>query len=146
GTDHIDLYITHWQDRTTPVSETMEALRKLKEQGKIRAIGASNVSQDELAAYIATGGLDAIQEEYSMARRDIEATLLPTCRQHGVSMLSYSSLALGLLSGRIGPDRVFRGDDQRRDNPRFSAANLRKVEALMRDIAPVVEAHGATPA
>jgi methylglyoxal reductase len=146
GTDHIDLYITHWQDRTTPVSETMEALRKLKEQGKIRAIGASNVSQDELAAYIATGGLDAIQEEYSMARRDIEATLLPTCRQHGVSMLSYSSLALGLLSGRIGPDRVFRGDDQRRDNPRFSAANLRKVEALMRDIAPAVEAHGATPA
>ena len=118
GTDHVDLYITHWQDPTTPIAETMEALQKLKQQGKIRAIGASNLSPQELEAYVAvggldarggeltcTGGLDAIQEEYSMVKRDIEATLLPTCRQHGVSMLSYSSLALGLLSGthRPGP-------------------------------------------
>jgi len=146
GTDHIDLYITHWQDRTTPISETMEALQKLKEQGKIRAIGASNVSPDELEAYLAAGGLDALQEEYSMIKREIETTLLPACRQHNIAMLSYSSLALGLLSGRIGPDRVFKGDDLRRENPRFSLANRQKVEALMRDIAPVVEAHGATPA
>lgn len=146
GTDHIDLYITHWQDRTTPISETMEALQKLKEQGKIRAIGASNVSPDELEAYLAAGGPDALQEEYSMIKREIETTLLPACRQHNIAMLSYSSLALGLLSGRIGPDRVFKGDDLRRENPRFSLANRQKVEALMRDIAPVVEAHGATPA
>lgn len=146
GTDHVDLYITHWQDPTTPISETMEALQKLKQQGKIRAIGASNLSPQELDAYVAVGGLDAIQEEYSMAKRGIEATLLPTCRRHGVSLLSYSSLALGLLSGRIGPEREFSGDDQRKDNPRFSVANRQKVAALMRDIAPVVEAHGATPA
>lgn len=146
GTDHIDLYITHWQDRTTPIAETMEALWKLKQQGKIRAIGASNVSPDDLDAYLAVGGLDALQEEYSMVKRDIESTLLPTCRKHGISMLSYSSLALGLLSGRIGPDRVFQGDDLRRENPRFSLANRRKVDALMRDIEPVVEAHNATPA
>jgi aryl-alcohol dehydrogenase-like predicted oxidoreductase len=61
-------------------------------------------------------------------------------------MLSYSSLALGLLSGRIGPDRVFDGDDQRRDNPRFSVANRQKVAALMSDLAPVADAHKATPA
>ena len=146
GTDHVDLYITHWQDPTTPISETMEALQKLKQQGKIRAIGASNLSPQELDAYVAVGGLDAIQEEYSMVKRGIEATLLPTCRRHGVSLLSYSSLALGLLSGRIGPEREFSGDDQRKDNPRFSVANRQKVAALMRDIAPVVEAHGATPA
>ena len=106
-TDYIDLYITHWQDPTTPVSETMEALEQLKVQGKIRSIGASNVSADDLEAYIGAGQLDAIQEEYSMVKRDIEGTLLPICAEHGVSMLSYSSLALGLLSGKIGPDRTF---------------------------------------
>lgn len=146
GTDHIDLYITHWQDLTTPVAETMGALETLKRQGKIRAIGASNVSAAELDAYVDTGGLDAIQEEYSMVKRDIEGSLLPICHRHGVSVLSYSSLALGLLSGRIGPDRVFDGDDLRKDNRRFSIANRQKVAALMRDIDPVVAAHAATPA
>ncbi len=146
GTDHVDLYITHWQDPTTPVAETVDALERLKEQGKIRCIGASNVSATELDAYVATGKLEVIQEEYSMAKRDIEASLLPACRRKGVSMLSYSSLALGLLSGRIGPDRAFDGDDQRRDNPRFSVGNRHKVAALMADIAPVVETHRATPA
>lgn len=146
GTDHIDLYITHWQDPTTPIAETVGALERLKEQGKIRAIGASNVSPSEMEAYLAAGGLDALQEEYSMVRRDIETSILPACRRHGVSMLSYSSLALGLLSGRIGAAREFSGDDLRRDNPRFSVANRRKVEALMADIDPVIEAHGATPA
>lgn len=146
GTDHIDLYITHWQDPTTPVTETMGALERLKQQGKIRAIGASNVSPGELDSYLAAGRLDALQEEYSMVKRDIEASLLPTCIREGVSMLSYSSLALGLLTGRIGPDREFSGDDQRRDNPRFSVGNRRKVAALMADIAPVTEAHAATPA
>ncbi|MCO5160154.1 MAG: aldo/keto reductase [Mesorhizobium sp.] len=146
GTDHIDHYITHWQDPTTPVAETMEALQRLKQQGKIRSIGASNLSVAELEAYVAAGGLDAIQEEYSMVKRDAEATLLPICRKYGVSMLSYSSLALGLLSGRVGPGRTFEGDDQRKNNPRFSVANREKVAALMHDIAPVVEAHGATPA
>jgi len=146
GTDHIDHYITHWQDPTTPIADTMDVLRKLKAQGKIRSIGASNLSSEDLAAYVAAGGLDAIQEEYSMVKRDIETTLLPACRQHGVSTLSYSSLALGLLSGKIGPDRRFAGDDQRKDNPRFSTGNRQKVARLMQDIAPVAERHEATPA
>ncbi|MBU4531908.1 MAG: aldo/keto reductase [Hoeflea sp.] len=145
-TDYIDLYITHWQDPTTPVSETMEALEQLKAQGKIRSVGASNVSADDLEAYIAAGQLDAIQEEYSMVKRDIEGTLLPICAGHGVSMLSYSSLALGLLSGKIGPDRTFSGDDQRKDNPRFSMANREKIAGLMREIAPIAERHQATHA
>lgn len=144
GTDHIDHYITHWQDPTTPIAETMEALETLKQQGKIRSIGASNTSVDEVRAYLAAGQLDAIQEEYSMVKRDIESSLLPVCRDTGVSVLSYSSLALGLLSGKIGPDRVFTGDDQRKDNPRFSMANRQKVAALMQAIAPIAETHGAT--
>lgn len=145
GTDHIDHYITHWQDPTTPIAETMDALVELKQQGKIGSIGASNVSGADLKAYIATGALDAIQEEYSMARRGIESTLLPFCREHGVSVLSYSSLSRGLLTGKVGPDREFSGDDQRRTDPHFSQNNREKVSRLMADIAPIAEAHAATP-
>lgn len=128
GTDYIDLYITHWQDPTTPIEETMSALEELRQAGKIKAIGASNVGRGELERYIAVGGLDAIQERFSMIDREIETELLPLTRRSGVATLSYSSLALGLLSGSIGPERVFSGDDQRRDNPRFSVGNREKVE------------------
>jgi methylglyoxal reductase len=143
-TDFIDHYITHWQDPTTPIAETMEALETLKQQGKIRSIGASNTNVDEIAAYIAAGQLDAIQEEYSMVKRDIETSLLPLCTEHAVSALSYSSLALGLLSGKLGPDRTFTGDDQRKDNPRFSLANRQKVATLMEEISPIADSHNAT--
>ena len=146
GTDYIDLYITHWQDPTTPVAETMGALEALKAKGKIRAIGASNVSPGDLKAYVGTGQLDAIQEQYNMVHRDIEAELLPICAEHGVSVLSYSSLALGLLSGRIGPDRVFEGDDLRRENPLFSVENRTKAMAMADAIRPIAEGHGATVA
>ncbi|AMN51745.1 aldo/keto reductase [Labrenzia sp. CP4] len=146
GTDYIDHYITHWQDPTTRIAETMEALETLKTQGKIRSIGASNTTADDVKAYVAAGQLDAIQEEYSMIKRDIEDTLVPLCLKEKVSVLSYSSLALGLLTGKIGPDRTFEGDDQRKDNPRFSVENRRKVARLMDAIAPIAEAHGATKA
>ncbi len=144
GTDYIDHYITHWQDPTTPIAETMEALETLKRQGKILSIGASNTSAEDIEAYVAAGQLDAIQEEYSMVKRDIEATLLPVAAAHGVSALSYSSLALGLLSGKMTPDRSFEGDDQRKDNPRFSGPNRKKVKALMDEITPIADAHEAT--
>jgi methylglyoxal reductase len=146
GTDYIDLYITHWQDPTTPIAETMEALERLKSAGKIRAIGASNLNPAELQQYVAAGQLDAIQERYSMLDREIEQTLLPIARQHQVAALSYSSLALGLLSGAIDPAREFSGDDQRKDNPRFSQANRRKVAALKHALAPVAEIHQASMA
>ena len=144
GTDYIDLYITHWQDPTTPVEETVAALEELKQAGKIRAIGASNVNRSELEQYLATGALDAIQERFSMIDRGIEADLLPLTAKSDVSTLSYSSLALGLLSGTIGPDRVFSGDDQRRDNPRFSVANRQKAKDFAEAIRPVAERHGAS--
>lgn len=143
-TDYIDHYITHWQDPTTSVEETVAALEKLKRDGKIRSIGASNLSREDLEAYIATGSLDAIQEQYNMLDRDIETTLAPVCRANGISILSYSALALGLLSGRIGPDRQFSGDDQRKDNPRFSAANRQKIAAFADALAPLTERHDAS--
>ncbi len=144
GTDYIDLYITHWQDSTTPIAETVAALEELKKAGKIRAIGASNVNRAELEQYIATGALDAIQERFSMIDREIEADLLPLTVPNGVATLSYSSLALGLLSGAIGPDRVFAGDDQRKDNPRFSVANRQKAKDFAQAIGTVAERHDAS--
>lgn len=146
GTDHIDLYITHWQDPTTPIAETMAALEKLKATGKIRAIGASNISAENLGRYIDAGQLDAIQERYSMIDREIEGNLLPITRRHDVATLSYSSLALGLLTGTIDPARTFNGDDQRKDNPRFSMDNREKVARLKQAIAPIAEHHQASMA
>ncbi|GCA52177.1 general stress protein 69 [Sinorhizobium sp. KGO-5] len=144
GTDYIDLYITHWQDPTTPIEETMRALEDLRTAGKIRAIGASNVNLEELEIYVKIGGLDAIQERFSMLDREIEAQLLPVTTANGVATLSYSSLALGLLSGSIGPERVFSGDDQRRDNPRFSVANREKVTRFAEAIRPIAQEHEAS--
>ncbi len=136
-TDYVDLYITHWQDPTTPVAETMDALLDLKRQGKIRAIGVSNVDAETLTEYLRHGPVDAIQERYSLIDREIERTLLPLCRQHDIAVLGYSSLALGLLAGPIDPKREFSGDDQRRGHPRFSAANRAKLSAFFADIEPV---------
>jgi methylglyoxal reductase len=145
-TDYIDLYITHWQDPTTSVAETMDALLRLKQEGKIRAIGASNCSVADIEAYTAAGQLDAIQERYSMLDRQIEATLLPAAARADVSTLSYSSLALGLLAGNIAADRAFTGDDQRREDPRFSPANRRRALEFAAELAPVAHAHGASVA
>jgi methylglyoxal reductase len=133
-TDYIDLYITHWQDATTPVAETMDALLELKKQGKIRAIGVSNVSPETLAEYLRHGPVDAAQERYS---REIEETLVPLCTEHGVAVLGYSSLALGLLAGPIDPERQFTGDDQRASNPRFSAQNRAKLKAFFEELEPL---------
>ena len=144
GTDYLDLYITHWQDPTTPIDETLEALLQLKSAGKIRATGASNVTAEDLRAYVAAGQLDSIQEEFSMIHRKIEGELVPICADHGVSILSYSSLALGLLSGKIGPDRVFEGDDLRITDPRFSVENRTRVAALLDEVAPIAADHTAT--
>lgn len=136
-TDYIDLYITHWQDETTPVAETMAALLDLKRQGRIRAIGVSNVDAATLAEYLRHGPVDAIQERYSLIDREIESTLMPLCRDHGVGILGYSSLALGLLAGPIDPGRQFTGDDQRAGNPRFGAANRARLAAFFDELEPL---------
>jgi len=136
-TDYIDLYITHWQDSTTPVEETMDALLTLKQQGKIRAIGVSNASPETLGEYLQYGPVDAAQERYSLIDREIEQTLVPLCTRHNVAMLGYSSLALGLLAGPIDPAREFTGDDQRASNPRFGTANRARLKAFFDELEPV---------
>jgi len=141
GVDTIDLLQTHWQDETTPIADTMAELLRLRDEGKIRAIGACNASVEQLGAYRAAGALDSDQERYSMLDRQLEETQLPWCREQGVAVLAYSPMANGLLTGRMGPDRVFPADDLRSQRPRFAVENRRRVAALLESIRPIAEAH-----
>lgn len=138
-TDYIDHYITHWQDATTPIDETMETLLNLKKEGKIRSIGISNSSGDELKKYQKSGLIDAVQEKYNMLDRDLESSLLPLCRSTNVSVLSYASLATGLLTGKLDTGRIFKGDDQRIGNPRFTPENRKKMILFFEKLAPIAD-------
>ena len=109
-TDHLDVLYTHWQTPDFgiyPLEETVEAMMKLKEQGKIRAIGASNVTADIIRGYCKYGQLDVIQEKYSLLTRRVEKQLLPTCRELGVSVQAYSPLEQGLLTGKVTMETTY---------------------------------------
>ncbi len=143
-TDHVDLYQTHWQDPTTPIAETMATLVDLKRQGKIRAIGVSNAAVDDIRRYQRLGPVDVDQEKYSLLDREMEEALLPYCREHGMAVLAYSPLANGLLTGKIGSEREFTGDDLRRGNARFSVENRARIQGVLERVRPIAEAHGLT--
>jgi aryl-alcohol dehydrogenase-like predicted oxidoreductase len=141
GTDYIDLYQTHWQDETTPIEDTIGMLVRLKQEGKIRAVGVSNVSSAQLEKYHRLGPVDSDQEEYNILNRDVEVELLPYCRANDIAVLAYSPLAQGLLSGRISLDQQFPQGDFRRDHARFSLENRNKSAAFLESIQPVARAH-----
>ncbi len=145
GTDRIDLYQTHWQEPQTPIEDTMGCLLRLKDEGKIRAIGVCNATGEEMDRYRAAGALDSDQEKYSMLDRTLEGGQLGYCRENGVAVLAYSPLALGLLTGKIGPEREFGEGDVRRGKARFAPANLRRVADLLARFEPVRQKHGCTP-
>jgi len=145
GVDHIDLYQTHWQDETTPIEDTMETLMELKNEGKIRAIGACNAELEDLEQYSRSGQLDVDQEKYSLIDRKIESGILPWCGENNVIMLAYSPLVSGLLTGKIDADREFEGDDLRKNNPRFSIENRNKINSVLEnEFKPIAEKYGLT--
>jgi aryl-alcohol dehydrogenase-like predicted oxidoreductase len=145
-TEVIDIYVTHWQDPTTPVAETMGALEDLRTAGKIRAIAASNVTAKDVQEYLGHGQLDGIQERYNALDRELEDELVPMCLDAGVSIMSYSSLALGILSGRIPPERVFQGDDQRATGARYSPESRATLGAVLQRLDPLCAELGVTTA
>ncbi|WRS27142.1 aldo/keto reductase [Oscillospiraceae bacterium MB08-C2-2] len=107
GTDYIDIYFTHWQaiePLKTPISETMTALMELKKEGKIRAIGGSNVSLEDIKEYQKYGQFDIIQEKFSMLDRKIDAELLPYCEKNDITVMAYSPIEQGLLTGKVTVD------------------------------------------
>ena len=138
-TDYIDLYQTHWQDATTPIEDTMAALMALKDEGKIRAIGVSNANTTQMEEYRRAGILDTDQEKYSMLDRKKETGQLQYCCKNSIAFLAYSPLALGLLTGKIGPDTQFGEGDLRTGNSRFSSENIKKVTAMLNEIQPVAD-------
>ena len=131
GTDHLDVLYTHWQSPDLglyPLEETVEAMMKLKEQGKIRAIGASNVTADIIRGYCKYGQLDVIQEKYSLLTRRVEKQLLPTCKELGVSIQAYSPLEQGLLTGKVTMETTYPEGSTRNTNPSFQPA--RRAQAI----------------
>ncbi|CAB1058435.1 General stress protein 69 (YhdN) [Olavius sp. associated proteobacterium Delta 1] len=129
-TDYIDLYHTHWpslEPDKYPIDNTMQCLMKLKEDGKIRAIAASNVDIDHIKQYQSAGILDAIQPRYSMLDREIEKELLPYCLANGISTLAYSPLEQGLLTGKIGMDQTYPEGVYRNQIPWYLPVNREKV-------------------
>lgn len=105
--DYIDVYMTHWQSVEpyfTPISETMEALNELKAAGKIKAIGAANISPEQIKEYLKYGELDIVQGKYSVLDRAIEEDLFPVCKEYGITLQAYSPLEQGLLSGTFPRD------------------------------------------
>lgn len=141
-TDVIDLYQTHWQNDATPIEERMGVLEALKQEGKIRAIGVSNATPEQIDEYRRFGQVDSDQEKYSMLDREMEATNLPKCRAEGIAFLAYSPLAQGLLTGKIDPERQYPEDDQRRYKPRFAPDNVRQVQAMLEPMRPIAQRHG----
>src|SRR5579871_674475 len=118
-TDYIDIYQVHWPDPLVPVEETAEAMATLFRQGKIRAIGVSNFSVDQMDEFRRVAPLHVLQSPYNLFEREIESDLLPYCRKNNIATLGYGALCRGLLSGRMRPDTVFGGDDLRRTDPKF---------------------------
>ena len=149
GTDHLDVLYTHWQTPDPdlyPLEETVEALMKLKEQGKIRAIGASNTTAAFIRGYCKYGELDVIQEKYSLLTRRVEKQLLPTCKELGVSIQAYSPLEQGLLTGKVTMETTYPAENARSTNPTFLPARRAQAIQLLDGWKDLTEKYGCTPA
>jgi len=144
GTDVIDLYQCHWPCKSAPIPETMEALVQLRDEGKIRAIGVSNFSPEMLQECIDHAPLASNQPPYSLLRRNIEADVLPFCRDHGIGVIVYSPLQQGLLTGKMTPDRELHDEDYRKGQKWFTPKNRQRVLDALERIRPIAEAHDAT--
>lgn len=133
-TDRIDLYQVHWPDPQVPHEETARELERLRQEGKILAIGVSNYSPEQLEAFRQFANLSTVQPPYNLFERAIEADVLPYAQRHGLVVLAYGALCRGLLSGRMNAETRFDGDDLRQGDPKFQAPRfaqyLTAVEAL----------------
>jgi len=149
-TDYLDLYQIHWPAGTfnsevVPIEETMRALNKLKEQGKIRAIGVSNFSRTQLEEAAQYGRIDSLQPPYSLFWRYVEQDAQPYCVENQISILAYSSLAQGLLTGKFGPTPPqFEPGDNRAKNKLFQGENYQRAQQALEKLRPYAERHQIT--
>jgi len=146
GVERIDLYYLHRMDPTVPIEETVGAMARLVEQGKVGALGLSEAGAATIRRAHATHPLAAVQTEYSLATRDVEAEILPTCRELGIGFVAYSPLSRGLLSGAITSLDQLGANDRRRDMPRFQGDNLDSNLAMVRALGAIAADRGVSAA
>jgi len=143
-TDYIDLYQIHWpagsfNNEVVPIEETMRALNDLKQQGKIRAIGVSNFSRDQLAEAAQYGRIDSLQPPYSLFWRGLEQDAMPYCVENNISIIAYSPLAQGLLTGKFGPDHQFAEGDIRNKNKLFQGEHYQRAQQALAKLRPIAD-------
>ncbi|MEU0241941.1 aldo/keto reductase [Nocardiopsis sp. NPDC006198] len=145
GIETIDLYYMHRRDASVPVEETVGAMAELVARGKVRHLGLSEVSADELRAAHAVHPIAAVQTEWSLWSRDVEESVIGECARLGVGFVPYSPLGRGFLTGALPPVDELPADDFRRGKPRFSGENAVRNQELLAIVRRVADAHGATP-
>ncbi len=143
-TDYIDVYQCHWPDPQTPISETMLALRLLLEQGKIRALGLSNYSCEQVAAAMEFGPVHSLQPTFSLLQRRAAEDLLPFCAEHNIAALACDTLARGLLTGKLTEDSRIMG--VRAADPEFIGARYRRNLERVAKLARIAVNYGKTVA
>jgi len=146
GVETIDLYYQHRVDHKTPIEDTVGAMAKLVEEGKVRYIGLSEAGADTLRRANQVHPITALQSEYSLWTRDPEQEILPTCRELGIGFVAYSPLGRGFLTGQIRRFEDFSADDYRRGSPRFQGENFQKNLDLVRKIEDMAKEKDCTPA
>lgn len=139
GTDYIDLYQIHWPDVTTPIEETFEAVEKLMEQGKIRYAGVCNYSAQQIAEADKVVNILSDQVPFSMVNRGIEEETVPYCIENNKSILAYSPMERGLLTGKIKPGHQFKKGDHRLVHKSFTTENIKKTNAFLDTIRPLAD-------
>ncbi|WP_326634463.1 MULTISPECIES: aldo/keto reductase [unclassified Streptomyces] len=146
GTDHIDLYYQHRVDPNIPIEETVGALVELIAEGKVRHIGLSEAGPATIRRAHAVHPVAALQTEYSLWTRDVEAEILPLLRELGIGFVPYSPLGHGLLTGQIRSVDDFADDDWRKTNPRFTGENFQRNLRIVDEVQAIGAEVGATPA
>ena len=143
-TDYIDLYQIHWHDVTTPIAESMEAMIRLKEQGKVREVGVCNYTAEWMEEAEKTIKLASNQVPYSMVLRDIEKDVVPYSINHKKSIIAYSPLQRGLLTGKLKPGHVFNEGDHRQELSYFNPENIRRVNTMLEELKPLAASKKAS--
>jgi aryl-alcohol dehydrogenase-like predicted oxidoreductase len=145
GVDHIDLYYMHRRNAEVPIEESVGVMAELVQAGKVRHLGLSEVSAETLRAAHAVHPITALQSEYSLFTRDVEAAILPTARELGITFVPYSPVGRGLLTGAITTLEGLSATDFRRANPRFADGNLEANLKLVAELGAVAAETGHTP-
>lgn len=141
-TDYIDIYQNHWPDPKTPFEETAEALKELYDEGKIRAIGVSNYSPEQMDEFRKYAPLHTAQPPYNLFERNIENDILPYCHKNNITTLLYGSLCRGLLTGKMTADYQFSGDDLRQRDPKFQQPRFSQYIEAVEKLDEIAKEHG----